>query len=89
MRRTPEERGLADILGVLDNAVGDAESQYSPDGHAFGEIAKHSREMHDLLLAIMQEFPQYTPEHLRNYRRTIEDAILMLEQLRGELPTVH
>ncbi|MET0205272.1 MAG: hypothetical protein ABW276_13250 [Casimicrobiaceae bacterium] len=89
MSRTPEEIGLANILGALDKAVADAEWHSSPDGHEFREIAKHSREMHDLLLAVMQEFPQYTTEHLRCYRRTIENAIRMLEQLRGELPTLH
>jgi len=72
-----------------DKAVADAESQCPPDGHEFREIARHSREMHDLLLAVMQAFPRYTPQHLRIYRRTIEDAIRMLEQLRGELPTLH
>ena len=89
MRRTPAEEGLASILGVLDKAVTDAELCCSEDRHEFGEIAKHSREMHDLLLAVMQEFPQHTPNHLRVYRRTIEDAIRMLEQLRGEFPTLH
>jgi hypothetical protein len=89
MRRAPEEKGLTTILGALDKAITDAEWQCPPDRHAFREIAKHSREMHNLLLAVMEAFPQYTPEHLRVYRRTIEDAIRMLEQLRGELPTVH
>jgi hypothetical protein len=85
MRRRPEEKGLASILGALDKAVADAERQCSPDEHESREIAKHSREMHDLLLVVMQEFPHYTPEHLRIYRRTIR----MLEQLRGELSTLH
>jgi hypothetical protein len=89
MRRASEEEGLATILGALDKAVADAELNCSPGGHEFCEIAKHSREMHDLLLAVMQQFPEYTPEHLRVYRRTIENAIRMLEQLRGELPTLH
>ena len=88
MRRTLAEEGLASILGVLDKAVTDAE-WCSSDRHQLGEIAKHSREMHHLLLAVMQAFPQRIPEHLRAYRRTIEDAIRMLEQLRGELPTLH
>ena len=89
MRRTPEEKGLATILGALDKAVEGAEWQCLPDGHEFHKIAKRCREMHDLLLAVMQEFPQYTPENLRVYRRTIENAICMLEQLRGELPSLH
>jgi len=37
----------------------------------------------------MQAYPHHIPKHLRVYRRTIEDAIRMLEQLRGELPTLH
>ena len=89
MRRTSEEKGLANILGALDKAVADVEWQCSPDVHEFREIARHSREMHDLLVAVMQAFPQYTPTHLRVYRRTIENAIRMLEQLRGELPRLH
>ena len=89
MRRTPEEKGLANILGALDKAVAGAEWQCLPDGHEFHEIAKRCRAMHDLLLAVMQAFPQYTSGHLRVYRRTIENAIRMLEQLRGESPTLH
>ena len=89
MRRTPAEEGLASILGVLNKVVTDAEWHCSTDGHEFREITKHSREMHDLLLAVMRELPQYTPENLRAYRRTIENGIRMLEQLRGELPTQH
>ena len=84
MRRTPAEYGLAGIPGLLDKAVTNAEY-----GHEFGKIAKHSREMHDPLLTVMQEFPRYTTEHLRIYRRAIEDALRMLEQLRGELHTRH
>jgi hypothetical protein len=89
MRQTAEAKELANILGALDRAVADAEWQCPPDGHEFREIAKHAREMHDLLHAVMQAFPRYTSGHLRIYRRTIENAIRMLEQLRGELPTLH
>jgi len=88
MRRTPADEGLARILGGLDKAVTDAE-RCSPEGHEFSKIARHSREMHDLLLAVMQAYPHHIPKHLRVYRRAIEDAIRMLEQLRGELPTLH
>ena len=44
-RPTHEEQGLACILGVLDQAVTDAERRCLPYGHEFSKIAKHSRIM--------------------------------------------
>ena len=89
MGPTSDERGLATMRGALDTAVTETEWQCAPDGYGFREIARHSREMHDLLLGVTQAFPQYTPRHLRVYRRTIENAIRLLEELGGELPTLH
>lgn len=84
------QKGHAIILDTRDRTgVDAAEWRRCRERHAYREIARHSRETHDLLRALLREFPQHTPDHLRVYRRTIENAIRMLEQLRSELPTLH